>query len=171
MILLVLLLLFAELSLLAIGGVASTLPAMARAVVAHRWMSGAGFAALFGLAQASPGPNMLISTLIGLHVAGIPGAFIATIGMIGPSSALTVVVAGLWERFRAAHWRLVLQRAITPIAGGLILAAASVLLRAADHGGRAWIVSLAVILLSLRGRLHPLLLLAAGAVLGALGLL
>ncbi|HQT75002.1 MAG TPA: chromate transporter, partial [Acidiphilium sp.] len=142
MILLVLLGLFAGLSLIAIGGVASTLPAMARAVVAHHWMSAPQFAALFGLAQTSPGPNMLIATLIGLHVAGIAGALVATLGMIGPSSVLTVVVAGVWERFRAARWRLVLQAAITPVSGGLILAAALVVVRAADHGLRAWAITL-----------------------------
>lgn len=169
MILLILLLLFSGLSLLAIGGVASTLAAMARAVVAHHWMTAPQFAALFGLAQASPGPNMLISTLIGLHVAGIPGAFVATLGMIGPSSALTVLVAGIWQRFRTARWRRILQAAITPVAGGLILAAATVVLRAADHDLRAWAVSAAVIAISLRTRLHPLALLAAGVALGALG--
>ncbi|OYV64697.1 MAG: chromate transporter [Acidiphilium sp. 37-67-22] len=167
MILLVLLGLFAGLSLIAIGGVASTLPAMARAVVAHHWMSAPQFAALFGLAQTSPGPNMLIATLIGLHVAGIAGALVATLGMIGPSSVLTVVVAGVWERFRAARWRLVLQAAITPVSGGLILAAALVVVRAADHGLRAWAITLAVMLVSLRVRLHPLVLLAAAAALGA----
>ncbi|HQT62158.1 MAG TPA: chromate transporter [Acidiphilium sp.] len=167
MILLVLLGLFAGLSLIAIGGVASTLPAMARAVVAHHWMSAPQFAALFGLAQTSPGPNMLIATLIGLHVAGIAGALVATLGMIGPSSVLTVVVAGVWERFRAARWRLVLQAAITPVSGGLILAAALVVVRAADHGLRAWAITLAVMLVSLCVRLHPLVLLAAAAALGA----
>lgn len=167
MILLVLLGLFAGLSLVAIGGVASTLPAMARAVVAHHWMSAPQFAALFGLAQTSPGPNMLIATLIGLHVAGLAGALVATLGMIGPSSLLTVLVAGVWERFRSARWRLILQAAITPVSGGLILAAALVVVRAADHGPPAWALTLMVMLVSLRVRLHPLILLAAAAALGA----
>lgn len=171
MILLALLALFAELSLLAVGGVASTLPMMARAAAAHHWMTPRQFAALFGLAQAAPGPNMLISTLIGLHAAGLTGAVVATIGMVGPSSALTVVVSGLWEHFRADRWRLILQAAITPVAGGLVLAAASVILRAADHDLRAWLLSLAVVIIALRSRIHPLILLAAGAILGACGLI
>jgi chromate transporter len=168
MILLVLLGLFAGLSLIAIGGVASTLPAMARAVVAHHWMTAPQFAALFGLAQTSPGPNMLVVTLIGLHVAGLAGALVATLGMIGPSSVLTVLVAGVWERFRTARWRLLLQAAITPVSGGLILAAASVVVRAADRGPPAWALTLGVMLAALRFRLHPLALLAVAAALGAL---
>jgi chromate transporter len=169
MILLTLALLFAELSVLAIGGVASTLPAMARAVLAHHWMSSAAFAGLFGVAQASPGPNMLISTLIGLHVAGLPGAAVATIAMIGPSSVLTILVSGLWHRFREMHWRRVLQAAITPITGGMVLAAASFLLRTADHDWRLAAISAAVTFFTLRSKIHPLLLLGTGAALGAVG--
>jgi len=168
MILLVLLGLFAGLSLIAIGGVASTLPAMARAVVAHHWMTAPQFAALFGLAQTSPGPNMLVVTLIGLHVAGLAGALVATLGMIGPSSVLTVLVSGVWERFRTARWRLLLQAAITPVSGGLILAAASVVVRAADRGPPSWALTLGVMLAALRFRLHPLALLAVAAALGTL---
>lgn len=170
MILLAIVLLFAELSLLAIGGVASTLPAMARAVVARHWLTAPQFAALFGVAQASPGPNMLISTLIGLHVAGLPGALLATLAMVGPSSTLTVLVSGLWHRFREARWRRIVQAAITPITGGMVLAAAAFLLRTADHDWRLMIVSGSVTILTLRTGIHPLLLLAGGAVIGVAGL-
>ncbi|HET9148291.1 MAG TPA: chromate transporter [Acetobacteraceae bacterium] len=170
--LLVLVLLFIEMSLLAIGGVASTLPAIARAVVhQHHWLTAPQFAALFGLAQAAPGPNMLVVTLIGLHVAGLPGALAATAAMVIPSSTLAVLVSGLWEKFRAARWRRVTQAAITPITGGLILAAASFLIRAADHDWRALLITLAAALLTLRTKLHPLILLGAGALLGLLGLM
>jgi chromate transporter len=171
MILLVLALLFIEMSLLAIGGVASTLPAMARAVVhGHGWLTAPQFAALFGVAQAAPGPNMLIATLIGLHVAGFPGALVATAAMVIPSSTLTILVSNLWEKFRHARWRRVTQAAITPITGGLILAAASFLIRAADHNWRAGLLTLVAAGFTLRTKLHPLVLLAAGAVLGLIGL-
>lgn len=171
MILLALLLLFGEFSLLAIGGAATILPAMARAVVARHWMTAPEFAALFGVAQSSPGPNMLIVTLIGLHVAGLAGAIVATLAMIGPSCVLTVLVSGLWQRFRAARWRLILQAAITPVTGGLVLAAASYLLRTADRNWRYAAISGAVALVTWRTRLNPLWLLAASACLGVMGVL
>ena len=103
-------LLFGQLSLLAVGGVNATLPEMHRAVVdLHHWMTSTEFAASFALAQAAPGPNMLVSTLVGLHVAGIPGALVATIAMVGPSSLLTRASASAWHRFRAEPWRFRLQ--------------------------------------------------------------
>ena len=72
------LLIMGQLSLVAIGGMAPVLPEMQRQVVEHGWMTAAEFAALFALAQAAPGPNMLVSALVGLRVAGLPGAIIAT---------------------------------------------------------------------------------------------
>jgi uroporphyrinogen-III decarboxylase len=70
---------FAQMSLLAFGGGTSVLGEMQRQVVeVHPWMSAQEFAALYALAQAAPGPNMLVTTLIGWRVAGLPGALIAT---------------------------------------------------------------------------------------------
>lgn len=58
-------LVFMQLSLLAFGGTNSVLPEMQRQVVqVHSWLSPHEFAALFALAQAAPGPNMLVVTLL-----------------------------------------------------------------------------------------------------------
>ena len=66
---------FAQLSLLAFGGGNTILPEMQRQVTqVHPWLTPQEFAALFALAQAAPGPNMLISTLIGWRIAGLAGA-------------------------------------------------------------------------------------------------
>ena len=62
---------FGQLSVLAIGGVAPVLPELQRQVTeVHGYMDRPTFAALFALAQAAPGPNMMVSTLIRPHVAG-----------------------------------------------------------------------------------------------------
>ena len=104
--LLALALLFAELSLLAFGGGPTVLPEMQRRVVeVHGWMTAAQFTALFGLAQAAPGPNMMVVTLLGWRVAGFWGALVATAAMFGPSSVVTAVALRVWERFRHAPWR------------------------------------------------------------------
>ena len=62
-------------SLMAIGGANAMVPEIHRYVIEQRgWMRGDEFAALFAIAQASPGPNVLFITLIGWKVAGWPGA-------------------------------------------------------------------------------------------------
>lgn len=163
-------LIFAQLSVLAIGGVNSTLPEMQRQVVdVHGWMSARDFAALFALAQAAPGPNMMVSTLIGWRVAGLGGALVATLAMVGPSSVLTWASASAWHRFRDRVWRRRVQAGITPVTVGLVAAAAALLATSTAPNWRAGAVTLAVAAAVLATRTHPLLLLAVGAVLGAAG--
>jgi chromate transporter len=86
--------------------------------------------------------------------------------MILPAGLLVMLVSSVWQRFAQARWRRVLQAAILPITAGLVLAAALVLVRAADTSVILAIVTILVAILSLRGKIHPLWLLAAGAVAG-----
>jgi chromate transporter len=166
-----LLLLYGQLSLLSFGGGPTVLPEMQRQIVeVHHWMTAADFAALFALAQAAPGPNMLVSTLVGLHVAGLWGALVATLGMIVPSSLLTMAVVGLWDRFRDAPWRKAVQAGLVPVTVGLFLAAATMIALSADHTIALGMLTLAVAAASLWTRIHPLWLLGAGALLGVIGL-
>ena len=66
---------FGLMSLFAVGGANSAIPEMHRvAVDVQHWMSDKEFADLFAISQLSPGPNVLIVTLIGYSVAGIAGA-------------------------------------------------------------------------------------------------
>ncbi len=163
---------FGQLSLVSIGGINAVLPELKRQVVErHGWMSSADFAALYALAQAAPGPNMLVSTLIGWHVAGLAGALAATGALIGPCALLTWVAAGVWHRFRDRPWRLLVQAGLMPVTAGLMVAAAIVLSMATAISPGHGLVTAAVAILLATTRLHPLWLLAAGAALGAAGVL
>lgn len=93
-------LIFTELSLLAFGGGMTILPEMQRQVVeVHQWMSAQEFSALFAMAQAAPGPNMMIVPLVGWHVAGWAGLLVSSVAKFGPSSIVTLLVMGAWRRF------------------------------------------------------------------------
>ena len=77
---------FALLSLFAVGGANAAIPEMHRiAVEVMHWMNDRQFVDSFAIAQLSPGPNVIIVTLIGYHVAGIVGAGVATVAMCGPT--------------------------------------------------------------------------------------
>jgi chromate transporter len=160
---------FGQLSVLAVGGVAPVLPEMQRQVVdVHAYMDRPTFAALFGLAQASPGPNMMISTLIGWRVAGLPGALVATGSLIGPSSALTYVTSRLWHRFRDRRWRRVAQAGLVPVTVGLVGAGAGLLAASTTLDWVTGAITAATAAALVWTKWHPLALLAAGAALGAL---
>ena len=164
-------LLYGQLSLLALGGGPTILPEMQRQVVeVHGWMSEAEFAALFALAQAAPGPNMLVATLVGLRVAGIPGALVATLGLVTPSTVLLILTLSAWNRFRNAPWRRAVQAGLVPATVGLFLAAALLIAQAADRTVPLAALTVAVAGLSSWTNIHPLWLLGAGAVLGVIGI-
>ncbi len=162
--------LFAQLSVLAVGGVQSVIPELQRQVVdVHHWMPAGEFAALFALSQAAPGPNLLVSTVIGARVAGMPGALVATLGMVVPSSMLILAASSVWHRYRDHRWRLRMQAGLVPVTAGLVMAAAVLLARATTSGVGTAAVVASVAALLVRTRAHPVLLLAGGAVLGVLG--
>jgi len=161
---------FSLLSLITVGGVITVLPEMHRSVVdVHGWMSGAEFAQLFALAQAAPGPNILVVSLIGWKVAGLAGAVVATAAVCAPSSLLAYAVSRIWQRFRGARWRQVVEDGLVPVTVGLMLAGGYLITLAADHSIVAFAVTAAVAAIVLATRIHPLWLLGAGGLLGMAG--
>ena len=71
---------FLQLSFLALGGGNAIIPELQRQVVdVHHWMTSREFSELFALAQAAPGPNMMITSLVGWRVAGIAGLLVSTV--------------------------------------------------------------------------------------------
>lgn len=161
---------FAILSLIAIGGANTVVPEMHRMMVeTNGWMSDATFADLYAIAQAAPGPNIVVATLLGWHVAGLAGALVTTAAICGPSSVLAFAVSQTWHRFRGAPWRAALQNGMAPLTIGLVLATAYILARAADHGWTTGAVSAAAVAVSLATKVNPLWVLGTAGVLGALG--
>ncbi len=161
---------FALLSLFAVGGANAAIPEMHRvSVEVMHWMSDRQFADMFAIAQASPGPNIIIVTLIGYHVAGVAGASVATIAMCGPTCLLAFFVARTWERFKDAPWRIAIQAGLVPVSLGLIGASAFVLARTADHNVFAGVITAITALVGFATRLNPLWLFVVGGMLGLTG--
>jgi chromate transporter len=162
---------FALLSLFAVGGANAAIPEMHRiAVEVMQWMSDRQFADSFAIAQVSPGPNVIIVTLIGYHVAGLAGAAVATAAMCGPTCILAFLVARTWDRFKGARWRMAIQSGLVPVSLGLIAASAFVLARSADHNIYAGILTAATALVGFATRINPLWLFAAGGLFGLIGI-
>ncbi len=165
-----LLLHFALLSLLAVGGVNAAVPEIHRQVVeAGRWMSDREFAELFAVAQATPGPNMLISTVIGWRIGGVPGAVVGTLVMALPSSLIVFAASTFWGRFQDRPWRAVIQAGIAPVVVGLIGSSGYLLARGAAADWKGALLVAASAALAWRTRLNPLWMLAGAAVLGVAG--
>ncbi|MDO8787487.1 MAG: chromate transporter [Sulfuritalea sp.] len=160
---------FALLSLLAFGGGNATLPEMHRLVVEqNHWMSSATFSELFAVAQAAPGPNVLVVSLIGLHLAGIPGFLAVTAAFCLPSSVLMYGFSHWWVRAGDAPWRQAVQAAVGPMAVGLVLASGWLMAGTVAWPGQYLLLLLvaATVGLVLILPWNPLWWIAAGALLG-----
>ncbi|QMV52079.1 chromate transporter [Ewingella americana] len=160
-------LLFTQLSVLAFGGGNTILPEMQREVVqVHHWMSAQEFSALFALAQAAPGPNMMIVPLVGWQVAGWAGLLVSSLAKFGPSSIITLIVMGGWKRYKDRPWRQIVQRGLVPVTVGLVVSSGLLIAKAtAPNLSMAAVIAICT-LLAVSKRFHPLWVLAAGAVLG-----
>jgi chromate transporter len=160
---------FSLLSLLAFGGGNATLPEMHRLVVEqYHWMSDTTFSQLFAVAQAAPGPNILVVSLIGLQLAGISGFVSVTAAFCLPSSLLMYGFSRWWERVGDASWRRAVQGAVGPMAVGLVLASGW-LMASTVAGPVRWpqiLLTAASVIVVLALRWNPLWWIAAGALLG-----
>ena len=161
---------FGLLSVVAFGGMPAVMPEMQRIVVdVKAWTGPVEFVQLFAVAQAAPGPNVLIASLIGFKAAGFAGALVALAAVCGPAALIAWWVADLWDRFKDSPWRLAIQRAIAPIVVALILSGGYVI---ATPGGtpdwRLWLIAAASAATVIATKLNPLWMIGGGALMGAL---
>ena len=161
---------FAIMALLAVGGANAVVPEMHRLAVEQRnWMSEREFADMFAISQAAPGPNVMLVTLIGYHVAGFAGAVVTTVAMCGPTAVLAHFLSSAWERFKDRPWRVVVQAGLVPISVGLVGASAIVLTRAADHSWLAAAITAITAAVAFWTRWNPLWLIGIAGLAGLTG--
>ena len=167
LVLITLALVFTQLSVLAFGGGNAILPEMQHQVVnIHHWMSAEQFSSLFAMAQAAPGPNMMIVPLIGWHVAGPAGLLVTSIAKFGPSSIITVYALKFWQRFKDHPFRSRFEQALKPITVGLVLVSAWMIAHASAQNTILVMIIILTTLLGLFKKIHPLWVMLLGAGLG-----
>jgi len=132
-------LIFLPLSLVSIGGGPAVLAEMQhQAVTVHGWMTEREFLDLFAISRAAPGPGTLIATLIGWKAAGWVGAVTVSIAFFLPTSLVVYGMAYVWSRWPNRLLRQTVEAGFTPIAAGLVLASAYVMLESAGTRPLAW---------------------------------
>lgn len=163
---------FAAMSLFAVGGANSAIPEMHRvAVDVNHWLSDQQFTDVYAIAQLSPGPNVLIVTLIGYSVAGLLGALVATVAMCVPTAVLALIVSRFLTRASQARWPGIVQAALVPLSIGLMGASGFILARTSDRTVVAVLVTVGAAVLASVTKLNPLWMLLAGGCAGFSGLI
>ena len=92
---------FFKTGLFAIGGGLSTLPFLREMSETTGWFTQTELLDMVAVSESTPGPiGVNMATYVGFTTAGIPGAVIATLGLITPSVIIVLIVAGFLKRFK-----------------------------------------------------------------------
>ena len=93
---------FFQIGLLSFGGGYAAMPLIqGQVVLSNGWLDMAEFTDLITISQMTPGPIAINSaTFVGLKIAGIPGAVIATVSCILPSCIIVTVITKLYLKYR-----------------------------------------------------------------------
>jgi len=177
-----LLLHFMGLSLLAVGGAISVVPGMHRYLVLQQgWLTDSQFTSSVALAQIAPGPNVLFVVLMGWNVGvnaggthwALLGALLCLLGIVLPSSILTLFATRWAQRNQKHRGVRAFKQGMTPLVVALLISTAWLLITpsiSSQTSWTFWLLGIVALLVLWRTRVHLLWVLAAGAVLGATGL-
>jgi len=162
---------FSYLSLLTVGGGMAAFPELKTLTVdVHKWLTFTQLIHLYSLGQMAPGPNMMMIVSIGQWAAGFVGALVVVFAFFGPTAVLAFIVNRWWQREEKWPWRDSIQRGLAPVSIGLLLAGCFSMAKGAITGTETAAMAVAVLLVLLRYKINPALVVMAGAVLGMLTL-
>lgn len=173
---------FFQIGLFSIGGGYAAMPLIQNQVVdIHPWLSMTQFADIMTIAEMTPGPIAInAATFVGIQVAGLPGAVVATMGCVFPSSVIVMILASIYYRYRGLNIVQGVLGGIRPAVIAMIASAGISLFILAVYGQRTlpanigsfdiWAVLIFIVaFLCLRIRkMNPIWVMAGSGVLGVI---
>ena len=129
---------FFQIGLFSIGGGYAAMPLIQNQVVdTHPWLTMTQFADIMTIAEMTPGPIAInAATFVGIQVAGLPGAIIATAGCIVPSCVIVITLAYIYYRFRGMNMVQGVLAGLRPAVVSMIASAGISLFTMAVFGQR-----------------------------------
>ncbi len=93
---------FFQIGLFSIGGGMAAIPLIKNQVVElNNWLTLTEFTDLITIAEMTPGPIAINSaTFVGIRIAGVTGAIVATLGCILPSCIIVSILAWIYFRYK-----------------------------------------------------------------------
>ena len=182
MILLRLFLNFFKTGLFAVGGGMATIPFLQEMGHTTGWFTDADLTTMIAVSESTPGPiGVNMATYVGFQTAGLPGAVIATLGLITPSIIIIMIIAGFLQKFRQSKTVEAVFSGLRPASTALIAVAGlkvalEVLIRVGGETFHTFSIHFPSVLLAagifcaMRTKklksLHPIVFIALAAVLG-----
>lgn len=131
---------FLQIGALSFGGGYAAVPLLQGQIVeTYHWLTPGQFADIVSISQMTPGPiSINAATFVGIQVAGLPGALIATLGCVLPSCGIVLALAVLYRRYRERPLFQGTLRGVRPAVVGMIAAAALSLIWLALTDAAPW---------------------------------
>ncbi len=129
---------FLQVGMFSIGGGYAAMPLIqSQVVTGHGWLTMSEFTDLITIAEMTPGPIAVNSaTFVGIRIAGIPGAFVATFGCILPSCIIVSILAFVYYRYKQVSALQSVLGSLRPAVVALIAAAGLSILQMVAFGGK-----------------------------------
>ncbi len=173
---------FFKTGLFAVGGGLATLPFLQDMAERTGWFTHAQLADMLAVSESTPGPiGVNMATYVGFTTGGVPGALVATLGLVTPSVIIILIVAAFLKAFRDSKWVSgALFYGLRPASTALVAAAGiSVVPVALLHSGQTGLallnwpaLALAAVLLvftnwvKVTKKWHPIIFIGISAVVG-----
>lgn len=129
---------FLQVGMFSIGGGYAAMPLIQSEVVTgHGWLTMSEFTDLITIAEMTPGPIAVNSaTFVGIQIAGIPGAVIATMGCILPSCIIVSLLAFIYYRYKNVSVLQNVLASLRPVVVALIASAGLSILQLVAFQGK-----------------------------------
>ncbi len=175
MMLLTLFLTFLKIGAFTFGGGYAMIPLVQAEVINNGWLSAEEVINFIAVSESTPGPIAInMATFVGMRMAGLPGAFFATLGVVMPSFIIILLVAKCFQKFKNS--RIVsgcmsgLRPAVVGLVGSALVSIGKTVFFPAGFGfGLTFFISLAIFaicaVLAFK-KLHPIAVICISAVLG-----
>lgn len=100
---------FIQIGLFSVGGGYAALPLIKeQVVIKHMWLSAKEFYDIVTIAEMTPGPMAInAATFVGIKIAGIPGALLATFATVLPSMIIVTSLAVILSYKRGSAVKLI----------------------------------------------------------------
>ena len=130
------------------------------------WLTDQQLLDAVAIGQFTPGPLFTTATFIGYTIAGLPGAFAATLGIFLPGFIFVAITNPIIPRMRQSPWLGSLLDGVNVAAIGLMAGVTIELGQAALVDALTLVLALAAAVLLIRYRVNSTWLIAGGAVIG-----
>lgn len=115
---------FFKTGLFSVGGGMATIPFLSAMADKTGWFTQQQLADMIAVGESTPGPiGVNMATYVGFTTAGIPGAVIATVGLVTPSVIVILIIARILQAFRQNKYVDAAFYGLRPCSVGLIAAA------------------------------------------------